>query len=69
MGLDGDGLWRVSVRSDFAHVTASAGDRLGSVFCTGKSYLVPENCSDDVLGMYDVIHQWCSIYGRTYHPS
>ena len=57
MGLDGDGFWRASVRSAYAHVTASAGDRLGNVFLTGKSYVVPENCSDDVLGMYDVIHQ------------
>ena len=69
MGLDGDGFWGDSVRSAYVHVTASAGDRLGNVFCTGKSYVVPENSSDDVLSMYNVIHQQCSIYGRTYHHS
>ena len=69
MGLDGDGFWRASVRSAYAHVTASAGDRLGNVFLTGKSYVVPENRSDDVLSMYDVIHQQCIIYGHTYHTS
>ena len=57
MGLDGDGFWRTSLRSAYAHVTVSAGDRLGNVFCTGKSYLVPDNCSDDVLGMYYVINK------------
>ena len=32
MGMDGDGFWRASVRSDYAHVTTSAGDRLGNLF-------------------------------------
>ena len=69
MTLDGDGFCRASVRSDYAHVTAASRDMLRNVLCTGKSYVVPENRSGDVLGMYDVIHQWFSIYRRKYHPS
>ena len=42
MGMDRAGLWRASVRSAAACVTASAGDRLGNLLCTGNSSIVLE---------------------------
>ena len=51
MGLDGNGLWSASVRSAVACVTTSSGERLGNLFCTGKSSIVSEMHYDDVLGM------------------
>ena len=49
--MDGAGLRRASVRSAAALVTASDGERLGYFFWTGKSSVVTDTCSDDVLGM------------------
>ena len=57
------------MNSDAACVTASAGERLGNFFCTGKISIVLETCSDAVLSMYYVRHIFCSIAGCTYHPS
>ena len=51
MGLDGAGFWRAYVRSDAACVTASSGESLGNLFCTGKISVVSETRSDAVLGM------------------
>ena len=56
------------MRSTAACVTASDGERLGDFFFTGKSFVVSETHFDDVLGMYNVRHQSCSIVERTYHP-
>ena len=57
MGLDGAWFWRASVRSAAMCVTASVGDRIGNLFCTGNSSVVLETRSYAVLGMYDVRHR------------
>ena len=67
MGLDGDGFLSVSVRSYAACVTASAGKRLGNFFWTGKSSVMLENRSGDILGMYGKAYIMYHI--RTYIPS
>ena len=46
-------------------VATSDGDKLGNLFCIGNSYIVLETHSNDFSGMYNVINQWFSIYGRT----
>ena len=51
MGLDVVGFCRAPVRSVFALVTASAGNRLGKFFWTGNSPVMLDTSSDAVLGM------------------
>ena len=55
--MDGYGFWSASARFDSIYVTESAGDRLGSLFFTGRSSVVYETRSEDVLDMYNVRHQ------------
>ena len=51
MGLDGVGFCKASVRSAAAIVTVSAVKRLGDFFWTGKSSVLLDTRSDDLLGM------------------
>ena len=67
--MDGAEYWRSFVSSSATCVTSSSGDRLGNLFCSGKSSVMLETRSNSFLGMYDVIHQLCIISGRTYHTS
>ena len=57
MGMDGDGFWRDSVSYSDVCITASYEDRLGNLFCTGKSFIMSETYYNDVLDIYDVGHR------------
>ena len=51
MGLDDVGFCRASGKSYSALLTASTGERLGKFLWTGKSSVVSDTRSDDVLSM------------------